>query len=108
MPEPARAYGAIRRYKDADLQRLRFIRHARELGFALDEIADLLKLDDGMDCGQAQRIAAVKRAAIRQRVAQLKKIDQVLSELLLQCQSKTETSCPLITALGEAKSLVPD
>jgi MerR family mercuric resistance operon transcriptional regulator len=104
MPEPPRPYGGVRRYSQADLRRLRCIRHARELGFSLTEIEDLLKLDDGLDCEQAQRIAEDKRMTIRERIDRLQKIDHVLSQLLLQCQTQSKASCPMIQVLGEPDS----
>lgn len=108
LPQPARPLGGIRRYAAADLRRLRFIRHARELGFALQEIADLLQLDDGMECAQAQAIATEKRVSIRARIERLHKIDQVLEGLLQLCQNQNQNQsqesarCPLIKSLGTA------
>src|SRR5699024_11313175 len=46
LREPQRAHGRIRRYGPNDVERLNFIRSAKELGFSLDEIAELLQLDD--------------------------------------------------------------
>lgn len=54
LPEPPRPLGGIRRYGEADLARLRFIRHAQELGFSLAEVAELLALDEGRDCDEAR------------------------------------------------------
>src|SRR5262244_353866 len=66
MPEPRRPQGGIRRYGDADLARLRFIRSAQSLGFSLDEIAELLKLEDGTHCGEARRLAEFRLQDVRQ------------------------------------------
>ena len=68
MPVPKKAAGGIRRYGDAELSRLRFIKTAQGLGFTLDEIADLVKLDDGTHCKEAHDIAAQK-ARYRARAA---------------------------------------
>jgi len=97
--EPERPYGGIRRYGETDLRRLRFIRHARELGFSLDETGDLLSLDDGVECEKAQRIAGEKLAWINQRIEQLERIQAELESLLQQCRGRKTARCPLIAAL---------
>lgn len=48
--EPARRYGRIRRYDTADVARVKFVKSAQRLGFSLDEVAQLLKLEDGTHC----------------------------------------------------------
>lgn len=99
MHEPERPYGGIRRYLDADLRRLRFIRHARDLGFSLDEAAELLELDDGVECARAQVIAGGKIEQIRQRLQQLAQIQDTLQALLERCRSSGTARCPMIEAL---------
>ena len=54
MQEPDRPQGGIRRYGEADLARVRFIKSAQRLGFSLDEIGDLLELEDGSHCTEAR------------------------------------------------------
>lgn len=50
ISEPQKLYGSIRRYGDADVARVRFVKSAQRLGFKLDEIAQLLQLEDGTNC----------------------------------------------------------
>ena len=59
MQEPDRPLGGIRRYGEADMARVRFIKSAQRLGFSLDEIADLLKLEDGSQCNEAREQAGI-------------------------------------------------
>ncbi|MFU8832194.1 MAG: Hg(II)-responsive transcriptional regulator [Wenzhouxiangella sp.] len=100
--EPQRAYGRIRRYGLNDMARLNFIRSAKELGFSLDEIAELLQLDDGTDCEEARSLAEQKLVDIRQKIAELRRIERVLSELVRECQRKKgPIHCPLIMSLRE-------
>lgn len=54
LHEPAKPQGGIRRYGESDLARVRFVKSAQRLGFNLDEVAELLKLEDGSHCGQAR------------------------------------------------------
>ena len=102
LHEPERPYGSIRRYGERDLRRLRFIRHARDLGFSLDEAGELLQLDDGVECRQAQRIAGEKLDRIAQRIEQLERISNTLQALLEKCRDRKTARCPMIAALEAA------
>lgn len=106
MPVPKKAAGGIRRYGAPELLRLRFIKTAQGLGFTLDEIADLVKLDDGTRCHEAHDIAAQKLDAVRARLRDLRKIETVLSQLVRQCESRRGAiRCPLIDSLiGDAEA----
>jgi len=53
MSQPGKPQGSVRRYGAGDLQRVRFIKSAQRLGFSLDEITQLLKLEDGSHCDEA-------------------------------------------------------
>ena len=100
MPLPRKALGGIRRYSAEDLSRLRFIKTAQGLGFTLEEIADLVKLDDGTRCNEARDIAAHKPAVVRARQRDLRRIETVLARLVRQCETLRGTiRCPLIGAL---------
>jgi len=100
MPVPKKALGGIRRYGPAELARLQFIKTAQGLGFSLDEIADLVKLDDGTRCREAHDIAAQKLSAVRARLSDLRQIEKALARLVRQCEVGRGTiRCPLIDSL---------
>lgn len=100
LEEPRRPPGGIRRYSEAHAHRLRFIKQAQGLGFSLEEVKDLLALEDGRHCSEAERLRSLKLAAVRERLAQLRQVEQALASLVEQCHCNTGTvSCPLIAAL---------
>jgi MerR family mercuric resistance operon transcriptional regulator len=105
MPEPDRPYGGVRRYGAPDLARLRFIRSAQRLGFSLDEVGELLKLEDGTQCNEARLLAQQKLTDVRQRLADLQHIEAVLSRLVDHCSTGGgKVACPLIASLHGAGS----
>lgn len=100
LPEPDKPYGGIRRYGPADVARVRFVKSAQRLGFTLDEVADLLRLEDGTHCHDASSLAEHKLSDIRARLADLARMESVLSQLVCACHaSKGTISCPLIASL---------
>ncbi len=102
MPEPEKPYGSIRRYGDAELARVRFIKAAQRLGFSLDEVADLLRLEDGTRCGDARQLAEHKLADVRQKLSDLQRIESVLTALVARCSAvRGRVNCPLIASLQE-------
>ena len=56
LPEPSKPHGSIRRYGETDVMRVRFVKSAQRLGFSLDEIAELLRLEDGTHCDEASSL----------------------------------------------------
>ncbi|MDY0146883.1 MAG: Hg(II)-responsive transcriptional regulator [Halothiobacillus sp.] len=110
LPEPDKPYGSIRRYGEADVARVRFVKSAQRLGFSLDEIAELLHLEDGTHCEQASRLAEHKLQDVREKMADLSRMESVLSELVCACHArKGSVSCPLIASLqGEASPMGAD
>jgi MerR family mercuric resistance operon transcriptional regulator len=102
MREPDRPQGGIRRYGEADLARVRFIKSAQRLGFSLDEVGDLLKLEDGSHCTEAREQAERKLADVRTKLADLHRIEATLTTLIEQCcTAKGEVRCPLIESLQQ-------
>lgn len=100
LPQPRKPYGGIRRYGAADVTRVRFVKSAQRLGFSLDEIADLLRLEDGTHCDEASSLAQSKLLDVREKLADLARIETTLSTLLSACRlHKGNVSCPLIATL---------
>ena len=86
VEEPQKPLGGIRRYSEAHARRLRFIKQAQTLGFSLDEVGDLLALEDGRHCREAERVGSGKLATVRERLAQLRRIERILAQLVKECQ----------------------
>ena len=106
VAEPEKPYGSIRHYDDQALARLQFIRTAQWLGFSLDEIAELLRLDDGTHCEEASSLAEHKLQDVREKMADLARMEAVLSDLVCACHSRQgNVSCPLIASLQGGTSL---
>ena len=105
LPEPDRPHGSIRRYGEADVARVRFVKSAQRLGFSLDEVDGLLALDDGAHCDEARQLAEQKLIDVRSKLAGLLRIESVLATLVDDCCASHGTvSCPLIAALQEQPS----
>ncbi len=100
MPEPEKPYGSIRRYGAAELARVRFIKSAQRLGFSLEEVGELLKLEDGARCSEARLLAEQKLVAVRQKLSDLQRIESVLAGLVARCSAvRGRVNCPLIASL---------
>lgn len=100
LPEPARPYGSVRRYGPADVGRLRFVRRSQQLGFSLDEVAELLHLEDGTHCDEARVLAESKLARVRRKLEDLQRMADALAELVDRCcAAKGHVKCPLIAGL---------
>jgi MerR family mercuric resistance operon transcriptional regulator len=100
LPEPDRPYGSISRYGTADVARVKFVKSAQRLGFSLDEVAELLKLEDGTHCDEARTLAEHKLKDVREKLADLHRIESALARLVDDCSAKKGTvTCPMIAAL---------
>ena len=98
LPEPPRPPGEVRRYGEADIKRLRFIRSAQSAGFTLNEIAELLALDAADDRARARQLAQARVAAIDAKIAALKEARDALAGLAGACARKRGGPCPILTA----------
>jgi len=102
LEKPVRTSAGYRQYSASAVVRLRFIRQAKELGFSLREIRELLALrvDARKTCGDVKGRALRKIADVERRIAQLERMQRALSKLAAQCSGRGPTSaCPIIEAL---------
>ncbi|WP_078709780.1 MerR family transcriptional regulator [Consotaella salsifontis] len=102
MPETARTEGNRRLYDEADLQRLRFIRHSRELGFEVEAIRQLLELSDhpSRSCADADAIARTHLADIDHKIARLTALREEVVRMT-DCPRDTVAHCRVIEVLGD-------
>jgi MerR family mercuric resistance operon transcriptional regulator len=104
IAEPPRRASGYRQYPREAIRRLRFIRRAKELGFTLREIGELLSLrvDPSTTCADVRAMARAKIEDIDGRVAELHRIKDVLERLARSCRGKGPTSeCPILDILDE-------
>ncbi|WP_312846833.1 MerR family transcriptional regulator [Stappia sediminis] len=107
LPAPPRTEGGQRRYGRLHRDRLAFIRHAREMGFALDAIGELLRLskEEDASCGPVDRIAREQLQLVDRRIEQLCALRETLSRMIDRCDGESVTSCRILEALGPSQNL---
>jgi MerR family mercuric resistance operon transcriptional regulator len=106
MPKPLRRESGYRQYSDTDIARLRFIRRAKELGFSLKEILELLSLrvDPDTTCGDIRRRAEVKIADMEEKIKALQRMKKALTKLASTCRGRGPTSeCPILEMLDSER-----
>lgn len=110
MPEPGRTEGGQRRYDPAQLDRLSFIRHARQLGFSLDAIRELLDLSDTPDtaCAEADAIARRQLRQVEQRIARLTALQSELKRMLHECSGGRSADCRVLEVLRDHSECLTD
>jgi Cu(I)-responsive transcriptional regulator len=103
LPEPGRTEGGQRRYSDEELDRLAFIRHARQLGFPLDAIRELLNLSDDpqQTCGEADAIASRQLRQVEQRIARLEALRTELKRMIHECSGGNTSNCRILGVLRD-------
>ena len=102
LAEPGRSAGNQRLYTQAHRERLAFIRHARELGFPLEDIRELLALSDDPErpCAAADLIATRQLAAVNARLRRLEALRDELQRMLDHCATGRIGDCRVIEVLG--------
>ena len=103
MPAPVRTAGGHRVYTQADLDRLAFIRHARELGFPLEDVRELLRLADEPErpCAESDAIARTHLEAVRSRIARLQALEAELVRMVAACGHGRVAECRVIEVLAD-------
>lgn len=107
LPSPLRSEGNRRLYSEAEMRRLAFIRHARELGFEVDAIRALLALQDDpqRSCTEADVIARARLADVEHRIASLTALRKELRRMITACAGGSVSECMVIETLAENSQL---
>ena len=108
VPAPTRAENGYRDYSPDTVALVRFIKHAQELGFSLDEARELssLRRAPGQHRLKARALAERKRVDVRQRIRSLQAIDAALTELIDTCAHTQAPHCPILEVLDRPSSTV--
>ena len=103
LPSPRRSKGGQRRYRPETIARLRFIRHARALGFEIDAIRKLLALSGNRStsCRAAEQLARDQVATIDVKLRRLKAVRAELLRMIAACPGRTVTDCRILEVLAE-------
>ncbi|HZH51666.1 MAG TPA: helix-turn-helix domain-containing protein [Microvirga sp.] len=103
MPAPPRTDGKQRRYGEAEVARLNFIRHARELGFEVEAIRELLAMSGNPDrsCAEADAIARRHLAEVERRIDRLAALRSELQRMVAECSHGRVAECRVIQVLAD-------
>jgi DNA-binding transcriptional MerR regulator len=103
LPAPLRTQSNRRSYGEAHLQRLRFIRHARDLGFSVDDIRELLAMtaQPQASCDGADSIARRHLGEVERRIAQLQSLRTELQRMIGECSHGRIADCRVIESLAD-------
>jgi DNA-binding transcriptional MerR regulator len=105
LPDPVRTVSNRRTYRDRDVRRLKFIRHARELGFEVDAIRELLALADEPQraCKVVDAIAYAHLADIESKIRRLKLLQREVKRMLRDCGRGQIRECRVLEVLSSHK-----
>ena len=102
LPEPSRRLSGYREYGPTDIARLRFIMRAKDLGFTLAEIAELLSLSADRDVRGVKRRAEAHLEQVEHKIKELQRVRRGLKTLVAACPGHGDLEqCPIIAALSE-------
>jgi len=102
LPKVARTEAGYRLYSEREVHTLRFIRRARDLGFSIVEISELLKLwqNRRRASGDVKRIALAHIADLERRLAEMQAMKQALAQLISCCHGDERPDCPILDDLA--------
>jgi Cu(I)-responsive transcriptional regulator len=102
LPDPVRTASNYRSYDDVQLGRLSFVRRARDLGFSLDQVRELLDLADQRDrsCEAVDTIARQHLVEVEHKIADLTALRDELSDVIGRCRRGTVADCRIIETLA--------
>ncbi len=102
FPIPRRTPAGYRQYTEDAVARLRFIKHAQDLGFSLQQIQELLglRVRHGAACDTVERKTRQKIAVVQQRIRDLQRMKRTLEQLAAACTARRPTDdCPILEVL---------
>lgn len=104
IPPAQRSESGYRTYRQDDIHRLRFIRRARDLGFSVAEIRDLLSLwdDRSRQSADVKRLAQAHIDELEARIGQLRQMADTLQTLINCCAGDERPDCPILANLEQA------
>ncbi len=108
MPEPIRTASGYRIYSENDIERIRFIKKAQELGFTLKEISELLSLrvTPNVTCAEVKKRAREKIAEIDKKIQSLQEMRKILVMLENRCTGiGPTTQCPILDGISHIKKV---
>ncbi len=102
IPAPPRRDSGYRDYSDADVSRLRFVAHARDLGFPIEEIRALLGLwaDKGRSSADVKALATARAEELHRKALALEEMRATLLDLAWRCHGDDRPDCPIIEQLA--------
>jgi len=105
MPAASRTLSGYRTYNHQDVHMLRFIRHSRDLGFSIKQIADLLSLwrDKNRASSKVKSLAAEHIEMLNKKIEELSAMKSELSRLVSCCHGDGRPDCPILDELGQDK-----
>ena len=102
LDEPPRSASGYRQYPAETVSKLRFIKRAKDLGFSLSEVNDLitLRLDSAVSAGEIKSRAKAKITHIEEKLRDLERVRDALLHLVQTCDGTSSTTgCPILIAL---------
>ncbi|MFT6169960.1 MAG: DNA-binding transcriptional MerR regulator [Celeribacter sp.] len=111
LKEAERSTGNQRRYRDSDLERLAFVRHARQLGFSLEGISSLIALQEHPDrsCAEAGALARAQRQLVQDKIDRLQRLEQELTRISQGCDGQgTARECYVLSCLSDHGACVTE
>lgn len=105
IPAASRSESGYRNYGDKDVHTLRFIRRARDLGFTVEQMVDLLALwrDRSRASSEVKKIALEQVEILERKAEELKAMSRTLKHLAAHCHGDARPDCPILDDLAEAE-----
>jgi MerR family transcriptional regulator, mercuric resistance operon regulatory protein len=102
IPKPERTGRGYRTYGEEHVRRLSFIRRAREIGFGIGEIKELLALAEPgrASCAEVQTLTAAHLTEVRAKISDLRKLEALLADAVERCSKGPAPACPVLDLLA--------